>query len=257
MRNYLADAHYSEGNIEQAVNIYMQVLEGPDNGFTEVAAARVAHYLYSEERYDEVIKYYQRLEKVSSQPSVIFTAQLGLMRSHFLVENWSNTVEYADKVLSSSQVNNNLKLEGYYAKGMANYHLTNYDQAKTSLVWIIKNTTTIKAAEARYTLAEMYYKQSYLDNADDEITALLKQKPAYNYWIAKGLILRTRIQMAQDDLFQAEQTLKSVIDHYPVPDDGILDEANALWDELMQLKNQPKNLAPEENNIIEINENGQ
>ena len=90
----------------------------------------------------------------------------------------------------------------------------------------------------------------------DEITALLKQKPAYNYWIAKGLILRTRILIQQDDLFQAEQNLKSVIEHYPIEDDGILDEANELWSELMQLKDQPKDIEPGTNQIIEINDNG-
>jgi hypothetical protein len=62
--------------------------------------------------------------------------------------------------------------------------------------------------------------------------------------------------MLQDDLFQAEQTLKSVIDHYPDEDDGILAEANELWDELMQLKNQPKSVQEEEETVIEVNEEG-
>ena len=58
-------------------------------------------------------------------------------------------------------------------------------------------------------------------------------------------------------MFQAEQTLKSVIDNYPIPDDGILDEANQLWDELMQLKDTPKEVTPDVDPIIEINgENG-
>ena len=256
VRYYLADAHYNMGKMEQAMTIYKDALEGPDNGFTEVAAARVSHYLYSEGRYEEVIPYYKRLEKVTSDPSVSFNAQLGLMRSYFLTENWSNAANYADKVLSSSSINNTLKLEAYYARGMSNYHVTNYDKAKTDLVWVIKNTTTVKAAEAHFALAEMYYKQNHLSAADDEITALIKQKPAYNYWIAKGLILRSRIQITQEKLFDAEQNLRSVIDHYPEPNDGILDEANALLDELMQLKNQPKSLVPEENKTIEINENG-
>lgn len=256
VRYYLADAHYETGNIEQAVQMYMEALEGPNNGFTEVAAARVSHYLFTEGRYEEVIKYYKKLEGISSKPDVIFSAQLGLMRSYFLTESWSNAVTYSEKVLGSSNINSEVKLEGNYIKGLSCYHDGRYDQAKVALVWVIKNTTTVKAAEARFSLAEMYFKQNYLSNADEEITALLKQKPAHNYWIAKGLILRTKIQIAQNKLFEAEQTLKSVIDHYPVQDDGILDEANALWDELMQLKNQPKNLAPEENTTIEINENG-
>lgn len=255
VRYYMGDAHYELGNLEQSTAIYMEALEGQDNGFTELAAARVAHYLYTEERYDEVIKYYVRLEKVSSSPDVIFNAQLGLMRSHFIVKNWANAIEYSQKVLNSSQINNTHRVEANYAKGMSNYYLSNLDQAKSALVWLIKNTTTVKAAEARFTLADIFYQQGHLDDADDEISALLKQKPAYNYWIAKGLILRTRVLIQKDDLFQAEQTLKSVIDHYPVSDDGILDEANILWEELMQLKSAQKTIEPENNTIIEIDEN--
>lgn len=255
VKNYLANAHYASGNTEKAVEIYKEILEGPNTGFTELAAARVAHFLYNAEKYDEVIKYYSRLENISSTPEVIFEAQLGLMRSHFLIENWANAVEYAEKVLSGARISNEIKLEAHYAKGLANYQLANYDQAKTSLVWVMKNTTTVKAAESRYALAEMYFKQGYLESADEEVAALLKQKPAYNYWIAKGLILRTRVKIAQDDLFQAEQTLKSVIEHYPVPDDGVLEEANELWNELMQLKEEPMRSSEESNPIIEINDN--
>ena len=180
-----------------------------------------------------------------------------MMRSNFLIENWASSAKYADIVLGNSEINNELKLEANYAKGMANYNLKTYDAAKTSLIWVFSNTTTIKAAESRYTLAEIFYIQDYLDDSNDEVTALLKQKPAYNFWIAKGLILRTRILIKQDNLFEAEQKLKSVIEHYSIPDDGILDEANQLWDELMQLKNQPKEIEPDEEEIIEINESNE
>ena len=60
--------------------------------------------------------------------------------------------------------------------------------------------------------------------------------------------------VAKKDLFQAEYTLKSVIDNYTNEDDGILLEANQLWDELMQLKNKPKNVQDTPTTVIEINE---
>ena len=256
VRNYLANSHYILGNVDQAIAIYREALKGQDNGFTELAASRVSHYLYNEGRYGEAIEYYEKLELVSSTPEVIFNAKIGLMRSCFLTEKWNQASAYADKVLLNNQISNDIKLEAYYAKGMSNYYIENYDAAKVSLVWVIKNTTTVKAAEARYSLADIYFNQDFLDNADEEITALIKQRPAYNFWIAKGLILRSRILIVQDDLFQAESNLKSVIDHYPIPDDGILDEANELWNELMQLKNQPKSVTPDTNPIIEINDEG-
>ena len=257
VKNYMWNCHYELGDIESAVAQYMETLDGPDNGFTELAASRVANFLYNEGRYEEVIRYYKKLEEISSTPDIIFNAQLGMMRSNFLIENWASSAKYADIVLGNSEINNDLKLEANYAKGMANYNLKTYDTAKTSLIWVFSNTTTVKAAEARYTLAEIFYMQDFLDDSNDEVTGLLKQKPAYNFWIARGLILSTRILIKQDNLFEAEQKLKSVIEHYSIPDDGILDEANQLWDELMQLKNQPKEIEPEEEEVIEINESNE
>lgn len=257
VKNYMADANYRLGNTEEAVRIYRETLEGANTGFTELAAARVAQYLYNNEKYIDVIPYYERLETITSNPETKFNAQLGIMRSAFLTESWNKSATYAEKVLTKPSLNSELSLEAYYAKGMANYYAKNYDAAKTALVWLTKNTTTAKSAEARFSLADIFFQQNFLDKADEEVTGILKQKPAYNYWIAKGLILRSRIYIKQEKLFESEQNLKSVLEHYKVDDDGIIDEANELWSELMQLKDKPKSITPEPNHIIEINdENG-
>jgi len=254
VKNYMADANYRLGNIEEAVRIYRETLEGGNTGFTELATSRVSQYLYNAEKYIDVIPYYERLEAISSTPEVVFNARLGVMRSAFLTESWNKSAAYADKVLTNSSLNKDISLEAYYAKGMANYYAKNYDAAKTSLVWLTKNTTTSKSAEARFSLADIFFQQNFLDKADEEVTAILKQKPAYNYWIAKALILRSRVYIKQEKLFESEQNLKSVLEHYKIDDDGIIDEANELWSELMQLKDKPKSIVPETNHIIEIND---
>jgi tetratricopeptide (TPR) repeat protein len=176
------------------------------------------------------------------------------MRSYFLTEEWANSAVYSDKVLKNTQINNDLKLEAYYAKGMSNYYLKHYNDAKPSLEWVVDNTTTVKASEAQFSIAELEFQLGNLVEADGEVAKLLKMKPTYNYWVAKGLILRSRVYMQLGDLFQAEQNLKSVREHYPITDDGLLDEANELWDELMQLKGQSQKFEEEEEPIIEIDE---
>ena len=253
VKNYLAQSHYNLGNIDVAIPIFKETLEDPDNRFTENAAILVSKYLFNNGEYSDAIPYYNRAETVTSSPEVKYNARVGLMRSNFLTEQWNSASQYADKVLNSSSISQQMKVESYYIKGMSNYHLNRFNDAKPSLEWIIQNTTTERASQARHSLAELYFKKGDYAQADAEVTKLLKMKPAYNFWIAKSLILRTRVYMAQDKLFDAEQTLKSVIDHYSIPDDGILDEANLLWDELMQLKNQPKNIEPGTNPIIDIN----
>ena len=48
--------------------------------------------------------------------------------------------------------------------------------------------------------------------------------------------IEIKILIKEGDLFQAEQNLNAVIEHYPVQDDGILEEANELMQQI-ELKN--------------------
>jgi tetratricopeptide (TPR) repeat protein len=255
MKIYLGNCYVRTGDEPQAIRIYQEALEGPNNGFTEYAALKVSKYMYNGGKYAEALPYYRKLEEVSSQPEVIYNARLGIMRSSFLVEKWLDAANYADKILKSAQMNSTIRLEGEYAKGMSLYRLDDFAGAMEPLTWIAKNTTTIRGAEAKYTIAELYFKQNELDNADKEVRSIQKMKPMYNYWVAKALLLETRILMVKPDLVQAEQTLKSVMDNYPVSNDGILDEADILWAELLVVKNPNKNVDPQNKPIIELNGN--
>jgi TolA-binding protein len=251
---YLAESCFSTAQTEKAMENYSRVLALPNNTYTEYSASRLAQYYYNNGKYELAIPAYQKLEATSSRPAVIFNAKLGLMRSNFNIENWTNATLYAKQVLESSQATNTIKLEAEYANGMSNFYLNNFDLARPSLEFVVKNTTTSWASEAKYSLAEASFKMGDLDKADTEIRALMKMKPAYNYWIAKALILQTRVLIGKEDLFQAEQTLKSVLDNYPDKEDGIIAEANELWDELMQLKNPAKAVEQETENTIDVNE---
>jgi hypothetical protein len=130
-----------------------------------------------------------------------------------------------------------------------------YNDAIPHLEYVSKNTPMVIGSESKFSIAEIQYKQDKLTESVSTISALLKMKPTYDYWVARGLILQSRILIRQDNLFQAEQTLKSVIDHYPKTDDGIKMEASELYDELLQMKNQPKNgIIPDGTTVIEVNE---
>ena len=177
------------------------------------------------------------------------------MRCHFLLENWVNAAQYATKVLANQQTNE-LKLEAEYIKGVSYAKADKFAEAQASLEYVVKNTTKITAAEAKYLIAEGFNKKGDVAKAETSIRELLKMKPGYDFWIAKGLILQTRILVQKKDYFQAENTIKSVIDHYTVADDGIKTEATDLYNEIMQLKNQPKNIpVPDNGTIIEIDDN--
>lgn len=252
--NYKADALYRTKRETEAIEIYKVTLQQPNDDFTELAAQRTAKLLYNSSQYEQALPYYTRLEQVAKSPGMSHIANLGLMRCHYILENYANAAEYAQKVLANKQIENTVKLEAEFAKGIALAKTDRFTEALPSLEYVVKNTTKEMAAESKYAIAEGYYKLSDLTKTEAEIRALLKMKPGYDYWIAKALILQTRVLVIKKDLFQAEQTINSVIDNYPDPDDGILTEAAELYDEIMQLKNQPKNLQEKSNTIIDVEE---
>ena len=161
--------------------------------------------------YTKGLKYYEKLDQIASKPTEILNAKIGLMRCSFLTDNFEKAALASKAVLETTSINNQQRTEAEYAKGISNYRLSKYELAKPSLEWLVKNTTSAMGSEAKFTLAEMYYKQAQYPQADVEIKALLKMKPSYNFWVAKGLLLQVRIQIINDELFQAETTLKSVI----------------------------------------------
>lgn len=253
--NYKADILYTDKKEAAAVDIYKTTLSGPNDEFTEIAAQRTAKYLFNQKETVQALPYYEKLEQVTVRPDLLNNAKIGQMRCHFLLENWVNAAQYATKVLANQQTNE-LKLEAEYIKGVSYAKADKFAEAQASLEYVVKNTTKITAAEAKYLIADGYNKKGDVAKAETSIRELLKMKPGYDFWIAKGLILQTRILVQKKDYFQAENTIKSVIDHYTVADDGIKTEATDLYNEIMQLKNQPKNIpVPDNGTIIEIDDN--
>ena len=252
---YLADCYYEVDNLPKSVYYYEQLLSEPTSNFTELAAIRAARYYFNDSQYEKAIPHYERTEHVSSDPEIIFNARTGLMRSNYHIGQYVPAVAYAKLVNSSSLLKPENRLETQYILGMSGYHTKDYADAITSLTYVSKNTTKAIASEAKYMIAKIYYEQDKLTDADTHAREVLKMKPTYDYWIARALVLQTQILIKKGDLFQAEQTILSVLEHYPDETDGVKSEAKSVYDELMQLKNTPKsNIVPEGTTVIEINE---
>lgn len=256
MLSYLANSYLETANISQALIEFEKILVLSNNPFTEDALIRTSKIYYNQGDYEKALPYYSRLEKIASAPSIIYNTKIGLMRTNFLLGIWNNALVASGDVLADSKTQGAIKLEGNYITGMSMYNLNRYDDAIPYLNYTVNNTGKIIGAEAKYTIAEIYYEQENYSESEKQVRALLKMKPSYDYWVAKALILQTRTLIAIDDLFQAEYTLNSLIQNYPVQDDGILDEANALMEEILQLKNQPKSVEDQGDNIIDVNGNG-
>jgi len=249
---YIADSYYEIDSVELAMNYYEELLTQSNSNFTQLAAVRCARYYYNNKDYQRAIPYYQRTELVSSEPEVLFNAQMGLMRSFYQTKQFKFAALYATQIIASMQLKAENKLEAQYILGMANFHLENYNESLPALDFVSSHTTQAIASEAKLTIATIYFKTNEFAQADRTIRELLKMKPAYDFWIAKGLILQTHVLIQQNDLFQAEQTISSVLQHYPNNEDGIIAQAQEVHDQLMTIKQAPKEVPLTESPEIEI-----
>ena len=259
---YVAETYYYLGTSYLAVNDtlngienYKRFLDATSNAYSEAAARRVANHYYKKKDYLNALEYYQRLELLATTPSAQFISRFGIMRASYFTDDYQKSKMYAALVLEATELDDTQQAEANYAYGISAFRQEQYEEALIPLKWLVDNTTTFMGSEAKYTMAYIHYIQDDLNTAGIEIQELLKMKPSYDYWIAKSLILKSKIFIKQKDYVQAEQNLKSVKEHYPVKDDGIIEEANLLWQDIILLKEAEENKEEESPETkIEINE---
>ncbi len=256
LTGYLANCYSATHQKEKAIATYETLLTLPKNAHSEIAASVVSKYYYNSANYEKAAVYYKQLDELAVNVGTRYQAIVGLMRTNYLLKNYGDAANTAQRVISNSLTTNDILLESKYVLGSSNYFLKNNSQAIDALDYVVKNAKNSTANESKFYLAQIAFDENSLDESENHIRSLMKMKPAYDFWIAKALLLQTRVYMKKNDLFNAEQTLSSVIDNYKYKDDGILDESDALWAELMQVKNMPKETNENgSTNIIEINEN--
>ncbi|MEZ4936778.1 MAG: tetratricopeptide repeat protein [Crocinitomicaceae bacterium] len=249
---YAGDCHYRLKEYEKALPHYLKLLEKQDfKEITEVSAYRASWILYENKEYEKAIAPYSRLEKVATNDENLMAALIGQMRCAFITEDFQMAHNYGEKVLSE-KIQGDVKLEANYSAGVGGYKSGLTDEVLEYLEYTYDHSEGQWGAEALYCHAEIMYKKQDYDNSSKLIKKLVKQKPSYRFWMAKGFILLARNLVAQDDLFQAEATVNSVLKNYTDEEDGIRSEAQTLLNEIQQLKDKPKNIEPQKAPIIEV-----
>jgi len=92
--------------------------------------------------------------------------------------------------------------------------MNNPDKAIAPLQLCVEADQGNYGAEAAYLLAEAHFKMGQFGPAEERVFANADRYPSYEYWLAKGYILLADIYAANENVFQARETLKSIIDNY-------------------------------------------
>lgn len=212
--HYLSDCYEKNNDTESALVNYQKIVEYPENQYTVVALLKVARSMYDKGDYNNALTYYDRLSQTAENKLMILEAHDGVMKSAWKTNNIPLVQDAAKKLLMTEKVNEDQIIYAHYLLGMIAMNEKKYKEAEKEFNITTKLSKGETGAESLYNLVLINYRQNKLDVAEELVYQIPEKYPSSDFWIAKGFILLADIYIGRDNIFQAEQTLVSVIDNY-------------------------------------------
>ena len=233
---YLAECLRSAGKNDEALKLYIEVSDEPNNQFLEQSLIVASSMLYDKEDYTSSLNYYEKLEKVSSSDANTLISLKGELKSAFQAGDAQKTIYAAGKIINLPNIPEELAREATFMSAKANYSLNNFDDALREFRKVATEVTSVEGAESKYRVAELLNKKDKPAEAEKVITEFIDQKSPHQFWMARVFLLLADISIKKGDSLQARATLQSLKDYYKVDNDGILDEVKAKLNSLDENK---------------------
>lgn len=247
---YKAECFNKVSKYEESMEFYKKVLARPYSVFTEPSLVKLSKYEFDKGNFNDALNYYISIENSAVYQNNITYAKIGKMRCYFNLNEFENAHKAAIQVLATGKLSDEIIRESHYIIGKCEYGLSNFESALEEFTLISKNCKSTFEAEAKYLTADIYFKQSQLDLAQNEVFDFVKKNTPQQKWLAKSFLLLADIYIVKKNYFQAKATLQSIIDNYKVSDDGMIDDAKSKLDQISIIEEQEKLKAlPEQDSL--------
>jgi tetratricopeptide (TPR) repeat protein len=219
---YVNDAKYHRAESNNVLKAYTSSLEdyeslialGTGKYYTRsVYKAALISYNYTQ-NFEKALKYYQLNESLALDGGEKFQAQLGALRSAFKLGRDNDVVNYGVKVSESPAATTTDRATAYSYLGKSYFKLNDLVAATNAYTQVERYTNNNQAAEARYMLSEILFKQGKISEAEKAIEAANDKNNSYPFWVAKGLILLSDIYIVKSDLLNARAAIEAVIENF-------------------------------------------
>ncbi|MBT8394943.1 MAG: hypothetical protein KJN66_08840, partial [Bacteroidia bacterium] len=207
---------------------YKYVVNATRSEFSEEALARLSQIVLEAKSWREAIPYLRRLENEADFPQNIIFAQSNLMKAYFEVDNPEKTIEYSEKVLQKSNIDNKVRSDAHVFMARTAIKINDEDKARSAYQEVEKIATGSLAAEALYYNAYFKHKDGQYKASNTKVQKLAKDYSGYKYYGAKGLIVMAKNYYALDDAYQATYILESVISNFSEFDDVVAEARSEL-----------------------------
>ena len=218
---YLGQLYYKDDLKQNALPHYEYVVNRPSGEFTETALTRLSEIYLLDKNYDQAIPVLKRLESEADFAQNVTFAQSNLMKAYYQQNAYNEAVDYAEKVLASNNLDNNIKSDAHVIIARSAFKTGDETKAKSAYAEVEKVASGELAAEALYYNAYFKNKEGKHKASNTTVQKLAKDYSSYKYYAAKGLIIMANNFNALGDAYQATYILESVIENFAEYDDVV------------------------------------
>jgi tetratricopeptide (TPR) repeat protein len=211
---YLAQAYFAEGLETKSIPNYEYVIEQNRSEYTEQSLARLSQVLLKNNDNVKAIPVLLRLENEAEFPQNKVFAQSNLMKCYYDKKDYSSSVIYADKVLSNSKTDDNVKSDAQIIIARSAMQTGDETKARSGYATLLTIAKGELAAEALYYDAYFKNKDGKFAASNVTVQKVAKNYSGYRYFGAKGLILMAKNFYGLKDSFQATYILDNVIQNF-------------------------------------------
>lgn len=238
---FASDAHFYLGNMAFDVENKPSAL----SHFKEVIAAKNPKYIddalifasgieYDNENYKQAYQMYEQLNQVTTNAGNRNTAQLGMLRTSYLMKEDNHVIASANKLLENKNISADVAMEARFYRAKSYRNTNKLDAAYKDAELVGKNTRSAFGAEAQCMMAEILYKQKEYDKVEKQVLAFMKAGTPHEYWMARAVVVLSDAYKAKGDNFQAKQYIESLHANYK---GGEADIAQMISDRLKSTEN--------------------
>lgn len=238
---YRAESFYSKNQYLKALSDYEFVISKPFSIYSEKSLVKATRILWNEKQYANALKYYVTLEQTAQFKENVLEALQGQMRSHFKLTNFDGASHVAEKMISTQEISEQDLIEAKYIAGKSYQELGKNEKALMYYQQIIQSKGSVYYSEVMYQLAYLQFQSNQHTQAESTLQELLNAETLNKHYMARGLMLWSDVYVAKNDLFQAKQTLLTVIENHDEP--ALIDIAREKLNAVLQLEEKIKKQA--------------
>jgi TolA-binding protein len=221
----LAESYYRQGNRSKALELHKQfVALGRTSNYAK-SLARIAELELGSGNANEAIRYYKRLNQAARSKKDQNSAAAGMMEAYYLLGKYDSVLTLAEGLQNQEGASIDVQNKASLFTAKVHIQKKEYDKAMDELLSTVNNARDAIGAEAQYLIGLVLFEQG---KYNESLAALFDLKSTYSNqpkWYNKGFLLIADNYVALKENFQAQATLRSIIEN--AKDKETIDAAKA------------------------------